>query len=232
VYLLIAVILGIVCAVIAQSKGRSVVGWFFLGFIFGIFGLVASFIVSDLKEARAKEEHMETEQRRLREQLRQEQLKTEQLRKYTQVRLDLHDHALNMDTRHVGPSLEPGQTPPALDQGVGLPDVVTGQPVPVTSGQECAHCRRKIEEGERVFFSGGHSVCVQCGERSREVAARMQAENEGWYYRLKDEAIGPVPLQELKYLMRDGKIDPWTDVWHESLGAWTPAGQVDGLAWR
>jgi len=112
--LIVGVICGIICALVADSKGRSAVGWFFLGFFFGIFALIAVLIVSNRKEVEEKFAHSEMEQHRLREQLRQEQLKNEQFRKYTQVRLDVHDRELDIDTRHVGPLFDQNNVQPAL----------------------------------------------------------------------------------------------------------------------
>ena len=96
---IIALIFGIICAAIANSKGRSVIGWFFIGFFFHILGLIIVLVVGNLKDARQKEMEMQTEQRRLREQLRQERIKNDQFRKHTQVRLDTHDNALGLETR-------------------------------------------------------------------------------------------------------------------------------------
>ena len=106
-YIFIYFICGIICALCARSKGRSVIGWFFIGFFFTFIGLIIILVLSNLKDARAKEVHAEMEQRRLREQLRQERLKNEQFRKHTHTRLDSHDEALQMDTR---------SDPAALDQ--------------------------------------------------------------------------------------------------------------------
>ena len=97
---------GIICAIIANQKGRNVIGWFFIGFFFSLIGVVIALVVSNLKEIKAKEEHMEIEQRRLYEQLHQERIKTEKLRQYTQKRLDIHDRELQIDTRNIGPLLD------------------------------------------------------------------------------------------------------------------------------
>ena len=40
-----AVLLGILCAAIAEKKGRSGIGWFFLGALFPVIGLIAVLIV-------------------------------------------------------------------------------------------------------------------------------------------------------------------------------------------
>ncbi len=103
---IILLIFGIICAAIANSKGRSVIAWFFIGFFFHILGLIIVLVVANLKDARQKEMEMEHEQRRLREQLRQERIKNDQFRKHTQVRLDTHDNALGLETRNIQPLLD------------------------------------------------------------------------------------------------------------------------------
>jgi type II secretory pathway pseudopilin PulG len=118
-YFVVAAIFGIICALIAYSKGRNPIGWFFIGFLIGVFGLILVLVVSNLKEARQKEAHVQMEQRRLSEQLRQERLKSEQLRKHTQVRLDAHDRELKIDTRHIGPLLQKADLQPILESGQG-----------------------------------------------------------------------------------------------------------------
>jgi hypothetical protein len=96
----------VICAAIASSKGRSVVGWFFVGFLIGIIGLIICLCMSNLKAEQAQQMAMESRQRRLREQLRQEQLKGEAFRLYSMQRLDSHDKALGVDTRS-----QPGSLP-------------------------------------------------------------------------------------------------------------------------
>lgn len=39
-FLILWLLFGIVCAVVASQKGRSGVGWFFVGCLLGIFGLI------------------------------------------------------------------------------------------------------------------------------------------------------------------------------------------------
>jgi len=112
--------MGLICAVIADSKGRNPIGWFFIGFFFPLIGLILVLVLSNLKEAQDKELAMETEQRRLREQLRQERLKNEQFRKHAQIRLDTHDTALGMSTRNA-PVMLPGESE-MLDDGYRAPE--------------------------------------------------------------------------------------------------------------
>lgn len=106
--LVINLVFGAITAAIAHSKGRNVVGWFFLGFFFACIALIILLCISNLKEEQAKWSANEIEQRRLREQLRQEQLKNEALRQHTVARLDLHDQKLGMDTRSAAPGLSLG----------------------------------------------------------------------------------------------------------------------------
>ena len=240
-FLIVGVVFGIVCAAIASSKGRSVIGWFFIGFLFGLFALIILLVIPNLKEAQAKEEHMEMEQRRLREQLRQEQLKTEQLRKHTQARLDLHDKELDIDTRGIGSSMEENLTQPALDPGLGLSEpTIPEQPIRLDMETEsekmearCPRCQSRFPV--RSEHDGQEVTCPKCSERfvvARFVessAVGTRPKNEGWYYQDRGAAVGPLSLVKLKQLLREGRIDLRTSIWHESLGDWTPGGRVAEL---
>lgn len=44
---------GILSAVVASNKGRSSVGWFFMGLLLGPFGFLLALVVSDQKKAAA-----------------------------------------------------------------------------------------------------------------------------------------------------------------------------------
>ncbi len=99
IQLIVGVVCGIIAALIASSKGRNVVGWFFVGFFIGLIGVIIIACLSNLKQQRAKEQSSARERHRLREQLRQERLKNEAFRRHSAGRLDAHDGALNMDTR-------------------------------------------------------------------------------------------------------------------------------------
>jgi hypothetical protein len=114
--LLICLIFGIICAVIASSKGRTAIGWFFIGFFFPILGLILVCVLSNLEDTRQKEVQMQNEQRRLREQLRQERMKNDQFRNHTQTRLDKHDDFLGMDTRKIF-DIEPTPESEKLNEG-------------------------------------------------------------------------------------------------------------------
>jgi hypothetical protein len=110
IQLLVGVIFGTVTAVLANNKGRSALGWFFIGFFLGCIGLIILLVVADLNEEKNKEARNEREQRRLREQLKQERIKSETFQDHVKGRLDTHDKALGVDTRQPS-QLSGGQQP-------------------------------------------------------------------------------------------------------------------------
>jgi hypothetical protein len=105
IQLIFAVIGGVVCAAVAASKGRNAVGWFFFGFFLTLPGVIVVLVVSNLKTERARFEHAAAERRRLREELRLERIRNQQFRGLAQQRLDVHDRALGVDTRHLAPPI-------------------------------------------------------------------------------------------------------------------------------
>ena len=115
--LIMLCVFGGVCAAIANSKGRSGVGWFFAGFFLGCIGLVIILCLSNVREQEEASRIQEDMNRRLREQLRQEQMKVDALRAHTAARLDAHDAALKMDTRATAPALMASPPRPTLGHG-------------------------------------------------------------------------------------------------------------------
>lgn len=99
--LIVALIFGIACALIAHNKGRSAVGWFFIGFLLSLIGFILVLVVSDKAREQQREQNLQREQKRLREQLKQERMKNRAFQQHTQARLDTHDAALNLSTRQV-----------------------------------------------------------------------------------------------------------------------------------
>lgn len=92
------IIAAVICAMVAASKGRNAVGWFFIGLFFGIFGIIAVCIASDVKAREEKEAQLTQENRRLQEQVYQERMKSEQFQHQTTQRLDTHDQLLHVNT--------------------------------------------------------------------------------------------------------------------------------------
>ena len=130
-YLIFGTIMGGAVAAIAHGKGRSPVGWFFVGFLLGIIGLVIVLVVSNVNQEKYLRARQDEENRRLREQLRQERIKHETLREYAMRRLDAHDGALGMDTRSL-------QALPTENAPNYLPyaSVGAGSPRPGGEGEE------------------------------------------------------------------------------------------------
>jgi hypothetical protein len=104
IWWLFSILFGIVVASIASNKGRNAVGWFFLGFFFGLIALIAVCIVSNLKEERARHERARLERRRLMEELRMERLRNRDAHGRTEARLSIHDRAVGIDTTMVDPA--------------------------------------------------------------------------------------------------------------------------------
>lgn len=112
--LLILLAFGAVCAMIANSRGRSGLIWFFIGFIFNCFGLIVLLVLPNLDEEEQKEVRIHQRHRRLQEELRQERMKNQAFRGHAKARMDVHDAALGMDTREQGspPPVELPAPPP------------------------------------------------------------------------------------------------------------------------
>jgi|GEM_PF-800836 len=52
-----------------------------------------------------------------------------------------------------------------------------------------------------------------------------------WYYAQEGRAVGPVQEEELRKLIREGRIGTQTLVWHDGMSNWMPMGQLpDGIA--
>jgi hypothetical protein len=105
--LIIMAIFGIICAVIAQSRGRSAVGWFFIGLFFSCLGLIILLVIPDLKVQEEERQRMALENRRLREQIRKDRMVADQRHDESERRLTAHDRVLNLDTsteqKEIGP---------------------------------------------------------------------------------------------------------------------------------
>ncbi len=96
--IVIYVVFGVICALIAQSKGRSGIGWFFIGFFAACIGIIIILVLPNLKEEQAKHQQLQRENRRLREKVRKERQTADRRHAQTQQRLGVHDQALDVDT--------------------------------------------------------------------------------------------------------------------------------------
>jgi hypothetical protein len=110
------ILFAVICGIVAQQKGRNVLGWSLLGLL-GLIPLIIVACLPNLNEQKARDDYAGEENRRLREQLRQERIKSESFRQHATARLDAHDQHLGLDTRSAGPTLGTGQTPGQLSSG-------------------------------------------------------------------------------------------------------------------
>ncbi|MCR9245241.1 MAG: DUF4339 domain-containing protein [bacterium] len=94
----VAAVFGIVCAAMAPGRGRSAVGWFFIGFLGGCLGIIILLLIPDLKKEAAKEKRQREETRKLREQLKKERQVADARHQAHGQRLGAHDRALGLDT--------------------------------------------------------------------------------------------------------------------------------------
>lgn len=205
IQLIVMVVLGVITAAIASSKGRSVAGWFFVGFFAGCIGTIIILCMSNLKQERAYREQVESEQRRLREQLRQERMKTESFRQYSLSRLDSHDQILGVDTRSAAalPGAPLQQALPA-DPWAGVP--TTPLP-PSTPEQALAGLVQPANPG---------------------AAPPLPSEEEpSWYYEVAGKPFGPATESDIRRLLRSKQISSKTLLWTEGMGQWTLARHVE-----
>lgn len=97
-FIVIGLIFGVICALVANGKGRSAVGWFFLGFLFGLISLIIVCVISDLKKEEARERALRNENRRLRERMRKDRMVADQRHRQLDRRINAHDRVAGIDT--------------------------------------------------------------------------------------------------------------------------------------
>ena len=222
IHLVIGLICGAISAAIAAGKGRNAVGWFFGGFFLGLIGIVIVACLGNLKEQRAYRRQMESEAHRLREQLRLERIKGEVYRQHTAERLDVHDHALGMDTRSTTalsggrvPAQLPGGLPPVEDPAAALEQMTGGTAPPSPAKPASPRASRTAEGSEQSVYGQGSGA-----ESVSEVAGSP------WYYENHGRSVGPVSEAEIRRLLRSGAITGDTLLWTEGMLDWLPARSV------
>lgn len=114
IQLAVAFAVGIACALIANSRGRSGVGWFFIGAFLPCFiGLILVLVLPDLKVQEERERRLADENRRLREKLKKDRMVADERHAEIERRVGAHDVALGVDTSAPGARLLPGAAAPA-----------------------------------------------------------------------------------------------------------------------
>lgn len=104
--------MGAVCAMIADSKGRSALGFFFVGFFLGCIGLIIILCLDNVKEREERHEVLRRQNQRLREQLKKDRAVADRRHQESVQRLTAHDRALGLDTNPRQDQLTNGETPP------------------------------------------------------------------------------------------------------------------------
>lgn len=108
-------VFGIICAAIAPGRGRSAVGWFFIGVFTQCIGVILILLLPDLKVEAAKQRRREAETRKLRELLKKERQVADARHDTHRQRLNVHDRALGVDTSAGDePALLSSDAPPPL----------------------------------------------------------------------------------------------------------------------
>ena len=198
--LITLIILGVIAAAIASAKGRSVIAWFFIGFFFGLLGVIIILCISNLKKEKAERAQTELENRRLREQVHQERVKAESFRQHAAKRLDIHDQHLAIDTRDALPALPVAREPDLLEGAAQPPDGVAG-----------AAPYSVIGDGP-----GGQPSPPQSAVRH-------------WRYVFEGEASDPISEPRLLAMLRSGELEASSLVWTEDLGDWKAVSDVKAL---
>jgi GYF domain 2 len=111
--LVICVVFGGICAAIASGRGRSPLGWFFVGAFLNCIGIIVILVLPDLKVEEERRRRHALETRRLREQLAKERQVADERHHHVERRLGVHDQALGVDTARP-PELANTAAPPAL----------------------------------------------------------------------------------------------------------------------
>jgi len=102
IQMLIALVFGAICAAIANGRGRSAVGWFFMGTFFSCFALVILLVIPDLKVEAEKTDSLRRENKRLKERVAKDRQIADQRHENIDKRLGVHDKGLGIDTSSPG----------------------------------------------------------------------------------------------------------------------------------
>lgn len=221
--LIVALVCGIITAAIASGKGRSGVGWFFVGFLTGIIGIIIAACMSNLKQEQAYRMQTQIEQRRLQEQLRQERMKTETMRQYTMTRLDMHDHTLGVDTR--GQNALPGAMPTdtlQLEQDPNDPAAALEQ-----MGGIAQPPVRSPLSGQPGQYPGVGAAQTVYSVPEPGAPSPASGEATQWYYHAHGKNWGPVSENMIMFLFNRGQLNGKTLLWASPMASWVALEMVD-----
>lgn len=162
--IIIWLVFGVICAVIANGRGRSAAAWFFIGLLLTCVGLIILLVLPDLKAEQERQRLMAMEQRRLEARVRKDRMVADNRHEASERRLSAHDAALGVDTSHAATSGITGTDPPPP-----LPLIAGGssrfastpwhyatngrQQGPVTIDTLCALWREKVLSADSLVWS-------------------------------------------------------------------------------
>ena len=94
------------------------------------------------------------------------------------------------------------------------------------SGRVNAHDRAlgvETDQRDPALLSGSAPPLPGSSQNGTSLAAL------DWYYVSEGEAKGPVVLEDLRVLRREGRIGRDSLMWHEGMAEWTSLTEIDGL---
>lgn len=116
-------VFGVICAAVAPGRGRSAVGWFFIGVFTQCIGVILIFLLPNLKLEEAKQRRRDAETRKLRELLKKERQVSDVRHDAHRGRIGAHDRALGMDTSSAeSPQIAGGAEPPPVPAALPSPN--------------------------------------------------------------------------------------------------------------
>jgi len=108
-----ALVSGVIAALIAADRGRSALGWFFVGLFLPCLGVILVLVMPDLKAEHEERDRAGLEARRIREQLRKERQVADARHAVVSERLGMHDREMGIDTARQVTSIQAvGALPP------------------------------------------------------------------------------------------------------------------------
>jgi len=102
------------CALIASRRGRTPIGWFFIGMAAPCIGLILVLALPDLKKQQAEFKRLRDQNRLLKERLEKDRMIADQRHVEAVGRLRAHDRVLGLDTA-------PAEAPSEIGAGVPRP---------------------------------------------------------------------------------------------------------------
>ncbi|MCX6878817.1 MAG: DUF4339 domain-containing protein, partial [Verrucomicrobia bacterium] len=89
-----------------------------------------------------------------------------------------------------------------------------------------ARARAQAEEAARAK-ADAEVAQAKTGNKRKSAKDSVQSV---WFYTCEGDRLGPVSFEELKAMAAGSSLNPRLDmVWRQSMDAWKPAGQIDGL---